>query len=174
MAILEVLVAPDPILKKKAAPVSSVDNSIRKLMDDMLVTMYHDHGVGLAANQVGVLKRVLVIDLQQDDDQERPANFYPLFIANPEIIETSAETATMCEGCLSVPDQKVDVTRPEVIKIKYLDYNNKTQELEVKGWLSRALQHEIDHLDGKLLIDYLSNLKKSMALKKLIKYKKTH
>lgn len=172
MAILDILVAPDPILKKKASPVASVDNSVRQLMDDMIVTMYHDQGVGLAANQVGILKRVLVIDLQQDDDEERVENFYPLFIANPEIIEESEELSTMCESCLSVPDQRIEVTRPKSIRLKYLDYNNKQQELLANGWLSRALQHEIDHLDGKLLIDYLSNLKRSVALKKLSKYKK--
>jgi peptide deformylase len=172
MSKLKVLTAPNPILKKKALKVESVDDSIRKLMDDMLATIYEDRGVGLAANQVGVLKRVLVLDLQEDDDQEREEGFYPLFIANPEIIESSEETKIAEEGCMSVPDQRIPVERPISVKIKYLDYNNKEQNLEASSWLARAVQHEIDHLNGKLLIDYLSNLKKNVVLRKLTKLKR--
>lgn len=172
MTILDILVAPDSILKKKAEVVDSVDGSIRQLMDNMIITMYQDGGIGLAANQVGVLKRVIVMDLQEDDDEGRGKEFYPLFFANPEVIHQSKEVTTKFEGCLSVPNQRIEVTRSESIKVRYLDYNNKQQELMAKGWLARTLQHEIDHLDGKLLIDYLSNLKKDVVLRKLSKYKK--
>ena len=172
MAKLEVLTAPDPILKKKAKPVELVDNSVRKLMDDMLETMYEDRGVGLAANQVGVLQRVLVLDLQNDDEEERPKGFYPLYIANPEVTEASDEMIEAEEYCLSVPDQGVPVLRHASIKIKYLDYNNKVKDLFSRGWLARAIQHEMDHLNGKILIDYLSILKKNVVLRRLAKLKK--
>lgn len=172
MAILDVITAPDAILRKISLPVVSVDKNIQKLMNDMLETMRDDGGVGLAANQVGVLKRVVVLDLKTDDETERPKGFYPLYIANPEIIELSSEMIDGEEGCLSVPDQRIMVSRPKSIKIKYLDYNNKEQELSTDGWLARALQHEFDHLNGKLLIDYLSNLKKNVVIRKLTKLKK--
>jgi len=170
MTKLKVLTAPDPILKQKALPVESVDDGIRKLMDDMLVTMYEDNGVGLAANQVGVLKRILVIDFQ-NDPSVRTEGFYPLYIVNPEIIEYSDEMVEADEACLSVPDQVIMVTRPKKIKIKYLDYNNHPQELEDDTWLARIIQHEMDHLNGKLIIDYLSNLKRYVMLRKLTKLK---
>lgn len=172
MSKLEVLTAPDPRLSTKAKPIETVNDNVRKFMDDMLETMYADHGVGLAANQVGVLQRVIVLDLQDDDDEERPEGFYPLFLANPEILEKSKEMVEAEEGCLSVPGQKIPVTRPERIKVRFLNYHNKVQELETGGWLARALQHEIDHLDGKLTFDYLSKLKKSVVLRKLVKTKK--
>lgn len=172
MAKLNILTAPNPKLKEKAISIETVDDSIRALMDDMLETMYHDRGVGLAANQVGVLKRVLVLDLNNDDDEDRPEDFYPLFIANPEILESSQELDTAEEYCLSIPDVGVAVSRCASIKIKYLDYNNNTQELTASGWLARALQHEMDHLNGKILIDYLSPLKKNVAIRKLMKSKR--
>ncbi|MDP4708600.1 MAG: peptide deformylase [Rickettsiaceae bacterium] len=172
MAILKILTAPDTILQKASSPVDKVNDSIRQFMDDMLETMYEDNGVGLAANQVGVLSRVMVIDLQNDDDQSREKGFYPLFIVNPEILEISDEMIEADEGCMSLPGQRIPVSRPKYIKIKYLDYNNKNQELATDGWLARAIQHEMDHLDGKLAIDYLSNLKKNVALRKLVKLKK--
>ena len=172
MTILEVIKAPDPILKKKAKSVDLVDDSIRDIMDNMLDTMYHDKGVGLAANQVGILKRIVVIDLQDDDDMERTESFYPLFMANPTIMECSDEMIEATEACLSVPDQKVDILRHASVKVRYLDYNNKEQELESSDWLARAIQHEIDHLGGKLLLDYLSNLKRNVVIRKLTKLKK--
>jgi peptide deformylase len=173
MTILNVITAPDPILKEKSTAVGQVDDNIRKLMDDMLVTMYHDHGVGLSAVQVGILQRILVIDLQDDNDQsERDQGFFPLFMANPEIIEQSTELVLATEGCLSLPEQRIEVARPDSIKTKFLDYNNKSQEITVSGWLARAIQHEIDHLNGKLLVDYLSNIKRDVALRKLKKLKK--
>lgn len=172
MAKLEVLTAPHPILKKKAIAIEAVDDRVRTLMDDMLQSMYEDRGIGLAANQVGVLKRVMVLDLQNDDEQERPEGFYPLYIANPEVTEASDELIVADEYCMSVPDQGVSVSRHASLKIKYLDYNNKVQELEANGWLARAIQHEMDHLNGKILIDYLSVLKKNVVLRRLMKLKK--
>ena len=172
MAILGVITAPDPVLKKKAQSVELVDDGIREIMDNMLETMYHDKGVGLSANQVSILKRIIVIDLQEDDDTERAEGFYPLFMANPTIIDCSNEMAEAIEACLSVPDQKINVSRHVSVKVKYLDYNNETKELEATDWLARAIQHEIDHLDGKLLLDYLSNLRKNVVIRKLAKLKK--
>lgn len=172
MAILPILTAPNPILKQKSSRVASVDKQVRKLMDDLLETMYADKGVGLAAAQVGILTRVLVIDLQDNDDLERPDSFYPLFVANPEIIEQSAELAIASEGCLSVPEQRIEVARPASIKVSFLDYNNNQQELALNGWLARVIQHEIDHLNGRLLIDYLSQIKRDVAIRKLTKLKK--
>jgi peptide deformylase len=173
MAKLEVLIAPHPILKKKAIAIEAVDDRVRTLMGDMLQTMYDDRGIGLAANQVGVLKRVMVLDLQNDDEQERPEGFYPLYIANPEVTKASDELVVADEYCMSVPDQQgVSVARHASIKIRYLDYNNKAQELEANGWLARAIQHEMDHLNGKILIDYLSPLKKNVVLRRLMKLKK--
>lgn len=172
MTILKVLTEPDPILRQKALPVDSVDKNIQKLLDDMLETMYEDNGVGLAANQVGELKRILVIDLQKDDEEKRPKDFYPLYVVNPEIIEASDEMVEADEGCLSLPGLRIPVIRHEKIKLKYLDYHNKQQELEVSGWIARVFQHEMDHLDGKLAIDYLSKLKKEVAIRKLKKIKR--
>ena len=172
MAILPVLTLPNPILKQHSSPIESVNDQIRKLMDDLVETMYDDNGVGLAAAQVGVLKRILVIDLQDDDDLERPKGFYPLFIANPDIIEKSNEMATAVEGCLSVPEQRIEVIRPASIKLKFVDYKNNPQELAAEGWLARAIQHEIDHLNGKLLVDYLSPIKRDVIMRKLTKLKK--
>ena len=170
--MIEIITAPDPILKQQSQAVKSVDDNVRKLMNDMLETMYHDQGIGLAAVQVGVLQRVLVIDLQDSDDQEQSEKFFPLFMANPEIIEQSTELVIAAEGCLSLPDQTVEVTRSYSIKTRFLDYNNKPQEITVDGLLARAIQHEIDHLEGKLLVDYLSNIKKDVAMRKLKKLKK--
>lgn len=172
MAILKVLTAPDPILKKRALPVDSVDGGVRKIMDDMLETMYEKKGVGLAANQVGILKRILVIDLQDDEDQGREKGFYPLFLANPEITNFSEEVVEAEEGCLSLPETRVLVTRPKEVKVRYLDYDNNSRELSTGGWLARALQHEIDHLNGMLLINHLSDIKKSVVIRRLTKIKR--
>lgn len=172
MAILQVLAEPNDILRKKSSPVERVDNSIRKLMDDMLETMYDDKGIGLAANQVGVLKRVIVLDLQDSDDEERPEGFYPLYMANPVIVESSKDLVEADEGCLSVPGQVVTVSRAASVKIQYIDYNDTPKELFAQGWLARVVQHEVDHLDGKLVIDYLSSLKKDVVLRKLAKLQK--
>ncbi len=167
MALLEILTAPDPRLKKKAAPVDQVDDEIRRLMDDMLETMYDAPGIGLAAPQVGVSKRVLVIDLAREGEEPQP-----LQIANPEIVWVSDEDATYEEGCLSVPDHYGEVVRPAAVKVRCLDRENEIREIEADGLLATCLQHEIDHLDGILFVDHLSALKRNMILRKLLKEKK--
>jgi peptide deformylase len=171
MSILPIVTAPDNRLKQKSLPVELITKETQKFMDDMVGTMYHEDGSGLAAVQVGALKRILVIDIKDHDDVPRPANFYPLFIVNPEIIEKSAELVTAKEGCISLPEQRFEITRPESIKIKFLDYHNNLQELAANDWLARVIQHEYDHLEGKLMIDYLSSLKRDVALRKLRKLK---
>ena len=171
MTIMPIITAPDERLKRKSLPVPSVNDQFRKLMDDMLETMYHDGGVGLAAAQVGVLYNILIIDLQDDDDTPRDKGFYPLFIVNPQITTKSDKLVIATEGCLSVPGQRIDVSRAESTTIQFVDYNNKMQTLEADGWLARAIQHEMDHLDGKLLIDYLSSMKKDVVLRRLKKLK---
>lgn len=167
MALLPILTAPDPELKKTSQPVKQVDASIRKLMDDMLETMYHAPGIGLAAPQVGVLKRVIVLDLAREGEEPQP-----LRIANPEIVWVSDDDATYNEGCLSVPEHYADVVRPAACRVKYLDQDNQQREIEAEGLLATCIQHEIDHLDGVLFIDHLTSLKRNIILRKLLKAKK--
>lgn len=167
MAVLPVLTAPDPRLKATSKPVAKVDDSVRQLMDDMLETMYVSNGIGLAAPQVGVTKRIIVMDLAR---QGEPPN--PLRIANPEIVWQSEEKVVCEEGCLSVPDQYSEVLRPKAVKIRYLDYQNEIRELETDGYLATCIQHEIDHLNGVLFIDHLSFLKRNIILRKLAKVRK--
>jgi peptide deformylase len=168
MALLPILVAPDPRLNLKAKPVAKVDARVRKLMDDMLETMYIAPGIGLAAPQVGVLERVIVLDLAHEGEAPRP-----LRMANPELLWVSDEDAVYNEGCLSLPEHYADVTRPARIKVRYLDENNKTIELEAEGLLATCIQHEMDHLQGILFIDHLTALKRNIILRKLLKAKKT-
>jgi peptide deformylase len=167
MALLPILTAPDPELKKISQPVKQVDASVRKLMDDMLETMYHAPGIGLAAPQVGVLKRVIVLDLAREGEEPQP-----LRIANPEIVWVSDDDATYNEGCLSVPEHYADVVRPAACRVRYLDHDNQRQEIAAEGLLATCLQHEIDHLDGVLFIDHLTSLKRNIILRKLLKAKK--
>ncbi len=167
MAILPILTAPDPRLKTVSAPVEAVDDALRKLMDDMLETMYDAPGIGLAAIQVGVPKRVIVMDLAKEDDE--PA---PMYFVNPEITWTSDETEPYEEGCLSVPEFYEEVKRPAKARIDYLDYHGEKQTLEAEGLTATCIQHEMDHLEGILFIDHLSRLKRNMILKKLTKSKK--
>lgn len=167
MAVLKLYEYPHPILKKKAQKVEKVDDDMRKFLDDMLETMYADAGVGLAAPQVGVSQRVVVIDIAHDDEEPNP-----YYMVNPEIIWKSEEKVCGEEGCLSVPDQRAEVERFAAVKVKYLDYNGKEQELLVEGFLAIAVQHELDHLDGILYIDRISRLKRQMLLKKLDKMRK--
>ncbi|PWC82752.1 peptide deformylase [Azospirillum sp. TSH100] len=167
MARLPILVAPHPILKRKAQPVAEVDARVVKLMDDMVETMYDANGIGLAAPQVGVLDRVIVVDVHEKGE---PAN--PIRLANPEIVWSSDEKAVCEEGCLSVPEQYAEVTRPVRIRVRYLDEKNQQQELEADGMLATCLQHEIDHLNGVLFVDYLSMLKRNILLKKVQKMQK--
>jgi peptide deformylase len=167
MALRTILTAPDPRLKKKSQPVASVDAEIRQLMDDMLETMYEAPGIGLAAPQVGELKRVIVLDIDREDVKTGP-----LFMANPEIIAASEEDATYEEGCLSVPEHYSDVVRPAKVTVRYLDRDGETKELTCEGLLATCVQHEIDHLDGILFIDHISSLKRNMILRKLLKARK--
>ncbi len=167
MALLPIIIAPDPRLKQIAAPVARVDDEIRQLMDDLLQTMYQAPGVGLAAPQVGVLKRVIVVDAAAKD--EEPA---PLCMANPELIEVSEEDAAYEEGCLSLPEHYAEVVRPAQVKLRYLDHDNEIRELDAEGLLGTCIQHEMDHLEGILFVDHLSALKRNMILRKLIKLKK--
>lgn len=168
MAKLPIIVAPDPRLKQRAEPVAEVTPDIATLMDDMLETMYAAPGVGLAAPQVGVLKRVIVVDPAGDGEDPRP-----LRMANPEILSFSTEEKEYDEGCLSVPDFYEIVVRPDRVRVRYLDETGTKQELEADGLLSVVIQHEIDHLDGTLFVDHISSLKRNMILRKLKKIKKT-
>lgn len=172
MAILPILTEPDRNLRMPTYHVESVDDGVRKMMHDFLETMYHDNGIGLAAIQVNCHKKIFVIDLQHCDDEERPAGFFPLFIANPQIIEHSSELVSAEEGCLSIPEQTVEVARPRSVTLKFLNYNNQEQVITSNGWLARVIQHENDHLDGRLIIDYLSRLKRARVQKRLKEIKK--
>ncbi len=167
MALLPIITAPDPRLKLKAKPVKSVDGEVRRLMDDMLETMYAAPGIGLAAPQLGVQRRVLVVDVAREG--EKPA---PLRIANPEILWRSEELATYNEGCLSLPEHYADVSRPAKIRLRYLDHENEIREVEMEGLLATCVQHEIDHLEGTLFVDHLSPLKRNIILRKLAKLKR--
>lgn len=169
MTVLKVLTAPDPRLKVIAKPVACVDDEIRLLMANMLETMYAYDGVGLAATQVGVAKRVIVMDINFGNDSLKPN---PMKMANPEILWTSEDEQTLNEGCLSVPEQRAVVSRPAMVKIRYVDENNTPQELDADGDLACCIQHEIDHLNGKLFIDHLSRLKREMIIKKVMKIKR--
>ncbi len=169
MDLYKIITVPHPSLREKAQEVSRVDDAIRVQMDKMLQTMYDAPGIGLAANQVDVLNRVLVMDLSKRKDEEPPA---PIFMVNPQIIYESEEMSVMEEGCLSIPQQYADVERPAIVRVKYLDYNGKDAELEAEGLLSHCVQHEIDHLDGVLFVDYLSSLKRNIILRKVDKMKK--
>ncbi len=167
MALREILTEPNRILRQKSLPVDKVDVELQKLMDDMLETMYAAPGIGLAAIQVGVPKRVIVLDLAPKDE---PKN--PMYFVNPEIVDKSKNNSIYEEGCLSVPGQFAEIERPDRCYVKYLDYYGKEKEIEAKGMLATCIQHEIDHLEGVLFIDYLSKLKRSIITKKLSKQKK--
>ncbi len=167
MSIRPILTAPDPRLKAVSEPVSRVDGDIRKLIDEMLESMYAAEGIGLAAVQVGVPRRVLVMDLAQKEGRREPRAYI-----NPKILWASEETEIVQEGCLSVPDIWEDVERPSRIRAEFLDRDGKPQTLEADGLLATCLQHEMDHLDGILFVDHLSKLKRSIALRKLQKAKR--
>ena len=167
MAILPIITAPDPRLKQLSAPLATVDAAIRQLMDDMLETMHAAPGIGLAAPQVGVLKRVIVLEIDREETKVGP-----LFMANPEIVDASDDDAVYNEGCLSVPEHYADVTRPAEVTVRYLDRDGKRQDLKCEGLLSTCVQHEIDHLDGILFIDKISALKRNIILRKLVKERK--
>jgi len=167
MTVRPILTAPDPRLQAVSTDVEAVTDEIRTLADDMADSMYAADGIGLAAIQIGVAKRILVIDLDQKEGKKNPVAYI-----NPKIVWASDETAVFEEGCLSVPEIWDDVERPARIKCEYLDRDGKAQVLEADGMLATCLQHEMDHLNGVLFIDHLSRLKKSMAIRKLTKAKK--
>ncbi len=167
MSALPIIIAPDPILRLKSEPVERVDDALRKLMDDMLETMYLAPGIGLSAIQVAVPKRIVIVDISRD--REKPA---PHILVNPEIVWSADEMAPSEEGCLSLPDQYAEVLRPTAVEIEFVDYHGKAQSLRAEGVLATCLQHEIDHLDGLLFIDHISALKRNMILRKLKKAKR--
>ena len=177
MALREILTEPNKLLREKSLAVEGVDEDLQKLMDDMLETMYAAPGIGLAAIQIGVPKRVIVLDIgwrdkpENTNEEEQKERKKPMYFVNPEIILKSANNSTYEEGCLSVPGQFAEINRPDNCHVKYLDYHGQPKELVAEGMLATCIQHEMDHLEGILFIDYLSKLKKSMIIKKLAKQK---
>ena len=167
MALRQILTEPNSTLRIKSEYVEYVDKDLQEIMDDMIETMYAAPGIGLAAIQIGVPKRVIVLDISPKDEPRAPMHF-----VNPEIITKSEKTCTYEEGCLSVPGQFAEINRPEKCHIRYLDYFGQKREIKAEGMLATCIQHEMDHLEGILFIDYLSRLKKSMIVKKLSKQKK--
>lgn len=173
MTVRHIYVAPHPVLKTPAKPVEGgVTDELRALLDDMLDTMYAAKGIGLAAPQIGETRRVMVIDVEQRENEEDSKRGNPLCFVNPEVVWASEDLNTYEEGCLSIPGQYADVDRPEKVRVKYLDYDGKEQELEADGILATCIQHEIDHLDGILFVDHISKLKRDMLLRKLKKWAK--
>jgi peptide deformylase len=178
MALKEILTEPNKLLRAKSLAVEKVDEDLQKLMDDMLETMYAAPGIGLAAIQVGIPKRVIVLDIgwrnksESANDEKQEVRKNPMCFVNPEIITKSIKNSTYEEGCLSVPGQFAEIERPDKCLVKYLDYYGQPKEIKAEGMLATCIQHEIDHLEGILFIDYLSKLKKSMIIKKLSKHKK--
>ncbi|MDP7221820.1 MAG: peptide deformylase [Alphaproteobacteria bacterium] len=169
MVDYKIIHVPDPVLKEIAQPVDKIDDDVRAQMEGMLQAMYDAPGIGLAANQVGLLNRVLVMDLSNRQMNEEKA---PICMANPEVVWQSEALSQMEEGCLSIPGQYAEVERPAEVKVKYWDKNGEEQLLEADGLLSHCVQHEIDHLNGVLFIDYLSSLKRNMMVKRVQKMKK--
>ena len=172
MAIQKILTVPNKILREKSLRVENVDKDIQRLWDDMLETLYAAPGIGLAAIQVGVAKRIIVMDINRNRDRDKEPKKNPIYFVNPEIIWKSEDKFIYEEGCLSVPNQFAEIDRPKQCHVKHLDYNGQPQELKADGLLSTCIQHEIDHLEGILFIDYLSKLKKEMIIKKLSKQTK--
>ncbi|MDA9684226.1 peptide deformylase [Candidatus Pelagibacter bacterium] len=167
MSKRNIVIEPDPILRKRSTPVEEVNNDLRKLLNDMLETMYEAPGIGLAAVQVGILKRLIVIDISKNKEKKEP-----LFLINPKLTFKSKNTSVYEEGCLSLPGHFAEIERPAECHLTFIDYSGKEKNLKAQGLLATCIQHEIDHLDGILFIDYLSKLKKDMIIKKLKKQKK--
>jgi peptide deformylase len=167
MAIHPILTIPEPVLRTTAKPVERVDAELRRLMDDMLETMYDAPGIGLAAPQIGVARRLIVMDPAKDDQPKSP-----LIMVNPEILSRSDEMRLHDEGCLSIPDFTAEIERPAKTLVAYIDREGKKQEAELEGIWSTLVQHEIDHLNGVLFIDYLSRLKRDMVVRKYTKQKR--
>ncbi len=181
MTALPLVIAPDPRLNQSSEPVAEVNDDIRTLLDDLLDTMYSNNGIGLAAVQVGVMKRVIVVDIEwstaerPDDPNARASgkDGKPIKMVNPQIIGEDSAQSTYKEGCLSFPEQYSDVERPKAIKVRYLDENGEEQIIEADGLLATCIQHEIDHINGVVFVDHISRLKREMILKKLAKLKKS-
>jgi len=167
MTVLPIITLPDPLLRKPSAPVARIDSDVRKLAADMLETMYAAPGVGLAAVQVGVPRRLIVLDTAKDEEPPQP-----LVLINPEIVALGSELRQHEEGCLSIPDVRIDIERPGALTVRYLDLDGKPQELAATGLLATAIQHEIDHLNGKLIIDFLSRLKRDIIVRRFKKQAK--
>jgi peptide deformylase len=167
MAKRPIILLPDPVLRLVAAPVGTVDDELRALADDMLETMYAAPGVGLAAPQVGVSRRVIVMDVSEEDDEKQP-----YVMINPHLVQVSDELNVHEEGCLSMPDVRTEIERPAKVTVRFLDRAGKQQELAADGLLATCIQHEMDHLDGKLLIDYMSRLRREMVIKRFKKLAK--
>ncbi len=172
MSVLSILEVPDPRLRQTCQPVESVDDDVRTLIADMTETMYAAKGIGLAAIQVGVPHRVIVIDLQEEEDDEGKPVPAPRTYVNPTLVEVSEDLSTYNEGCLSIPEQYAEVTRPARCRVRWLDGQGQNHEEEMDGLLATCMQHEIDHLNGILFIDYISRLKRDMLLKKLAKQRR--
>ena len=166
MTIKSIITEPNKILRQKSKTIKKVGKEEQKLMDDMLETMYHANGIGLAAIQIGVPKRIIVMDISKEQQKKTP-----MYFVNPVIVNQNLEKSTYEEGCLSVPNFFAEIDRPKKCKVKYLDYNGQKKTLKAEGLLATCIQHEMDHLEGILFIDYLSKLKKSMIVKKLLKRK---
>ncbi len=164
MTIKPLIILPDPLLRQMSKPVERVDDSLRKLADDMLETMYDAPGIGLAAIQIGLPLRLLVIDLAKEDDEPAPHVF-----VNPEILHGSDDRSVYEEGCLSIPEYYAEVERPATVRVKYVDREGKAQEMAAEGLMATCLQHEIDHLNGVLFIDHISKLKRDMVMRKFRK-----
>ena len=168
MSKRKIIIEPDPLLRNKSSLLEKVDDEVRKLMDDMLETMYSAPGIGLAAVQIGVLKRILVIDVSAKDEPKKP-----LSLINPLIKKLSDDTSVYEEGCLSIPETFIEIERPKICEIEYIDSDGFKKELKCDGLMSTCVQHEINHLDGKLIIDHLSKLKKDFIIKKISKIQKS-
>ena len=167
MSIKNIITVPDEILKKISDPIEKVGFNEKKLVNDLFETMYDSNGIGLAAVQVGILKRILVIDISNKDEKKNP-----LSLINPVIKKVSNETSIYEEGCLSIPDTFIEIERPKICEVEYIDIDGKIKSLKCNGLLSTCIQHEINHLDGKLIIDHLSKLKRDLIIKKISKSKK--
>lgn len=177
MSLMPIIEVPDPLLRSQSAPVERVDDDLKRLVSDMFDTMYEAPGIGLAAIQVAVPRRLLIIDLQDPEpvgegEEEGPPVKRPHVFINPEILDRSDKRKTYTEGCLSIPDQYAEVERPDVVRARWLGLDGKTHEGEFDGLMSVCLQHEVDHLNGVLFVDYLSRLKRDMIVKKVIKSRK--
>ena len=168
MAVLQLVLGPDPILKQKAAPVSEITEEIKTIVSDMFDTLYERRGLGIGANMVGILKRIVVIDLQENGEKS------PVACINPEIIWSSDKLETREEASLCFPGISAEVKRPDAIKVQYLDLGGNKQEIEAEGWLATVLQHEIEYLDGKVYLDHLSKMKRDRLIKKMQKKIRSH